>query len=109
VIVLALSPGRGNPLPWLFSWGWMRGMGKTSYAMYVFHPFIYVLVINRFYQADWSPVRGMFYTSLLVEFILAVGLTILVSWISWLAFEQPILKLKDRFAYVTRHNGKPVR
>jgi peptidoglycan/LPS O-acetylase OafA/YrhL len=103
VIMLALSPGGGNPAPRVFSLGWLRSMGKTSYAMYVFHPFIYGQVINRFYQASWSPVRGMFRTSLLVEFTLAVGLTILVSWISWIAFEQPLLKLKNRFCYQTGH------
>jgi peptidoglycan/LPS O-acetylase OafA/YrhL len=43
VIVLALSPGSWNLAPRIFSWHWLRGMGKTSYAMYVFHPFIYGL------------------------------------------------------------------
>lgn len=38
---------------------------------------------------------------MLLEFLLAIGLTILVSWISWVAFEQPLLKLKDRFCYET--------
>jgi peptidoglycan/LPS O-acetylase OafA/YrhL len=102
-IVLALSRGRWNPAPRVFSFGWLRGMGKTSYAMYVFHPFIYWLVISRFYQSSWSPVRGMFLPALLLEFILAVGLTILVSEISWLAFEQPLLKLKNRFCYQAGH------
>jgi len=41
----------------------------------------------------------MTWPSLLLEFLLAAGLAILVSWISWVAFEQPLLNLKDRYRY----------
>jgi peptidoglycan/LPS O-acetylase OafA/YrhL len=99
VLVLALSPGTFNPAPRFFDNPLLRSMGKTSYAMYVFHPFVYGQVVGRLYQAPWSPVRGMTWPSLLLEFLLAVGLTFLVSCLSWAAFEQPLLKLKDRFEY----------
>jgi hypothetical protein len=61
------------------------------------------LVIGRFYQSSWSPGIGMFYIALLIDFALAVGLTIIVSWISWIALEQPLLKLKNKFCYQTGH------
>jgi peptidoglycan/LPS O-acetylase OafA/YrhL len=98
-LVLALAPQAGNPMPAIASWGWLRGMGKTSYAMYVFHPFIYAMVLGRLYRSAWSPLRGMLWPSLILEFVLAASLTVLASRLSWAAFEQPLLKLKDRFRY----------
>jgi len=62
--------------------------------------------LNRVILAPWSPVRGMTWPALLLEFVLAVGSTILVSWVSWMAFEQPLLKLKDRFCYEARGTGR---
>lgn len=107
VLVLALAPGRWNALPRLFNLGWLREMGKTSYAMYVFHPFIYAGVMGRLYAAGWSPLRGAFWPALLTELILALGLTILVSQISWMFFEQPLIKLKTRFQYEDRNRLPP--
>jgi peptidoglycan/LPS O-acetylase OafA/YrhL len=98
-LVLALAPHAGNPMPAIASWACLRAMGKTSYAMYVFHPFIYPLVLGRLYRSVWSPLRGMLWPSLILEFVLVVGLTILTSRLSWAAFERPLLKVKDRFRY----------
>jgi peptidoglycan/LPS O-acetylase OafA/YrhL len=107
VLVLSLSPGRWNPLPWLFNFAWLRGLGKTSYAMYVFHPFIYAGVMGRLYAAGWSPVRSLFWPALLIELALALGLTILASRLSWMLFEQPLIKLKTRFQYEDRNRLTP--
>jgi peptidoglycan/LPS O-acetylase OafA/YrhL len=102
VLVLALATRNRNPLPWLFQLKWLRAMGKISYAMYVFHPFIYGVVIGRFYQATWSPVRGNLWPALGLELVLALSLTIIASWISWVAFEHPLIRLKERFQYEDR-------
>lgn len=107
VLILALSPGRWNPLPRLFNLAWLREMGKTSYAMYVFHPFIYAGVMGRLYGAGWSPLRGLLWPALLTELVLALGLTILASRISWVFFEQPLIKLKSRFQYEDRNRLPP--
>lgn len=102
VLVLSLSPARSNPFPGLFRFSWLRSMGKTSYAMYVFHPFIYAVVIGRFYKAQWSPVRGDFWPALSIELVLAITLTVLVSKASWVALEHPLIKMKERFQYEDR-------
>ena len=99
VLVLALSPGKFNPAPRVFDNPLLRSMGKTSYAMYVFHPFIFGQVLGRLYQSNWSPLQGRLWPSIIGEFMVAVGLTILVSRVSWIFFEQPILRLKNRFCY----------
>jgi peptidoglycan/LPS O-acetylase OafA/YrhL len=103
VLVLSLSKGRWNPAPAFFQLSWLRSMGKTSYAMYVFHPFIYGQILGRFYYSSWSPIRGMFWPAMGVEFIIAIGATILVSWGSWVFFEHPLVRLKDRFQYEVRN------
>lgn len=99
ILIVSLATVRWNPVRWLFQMGWLRHAGKISYAMYVFHPLIFGQVICRFFQSGWSPVQGRFGPALGVELVLAFGLTVLVSQISQVAFERPILKLKDYFQY----------
>jgi peptidoglycan/LPS O-acetylase OafA/YrhL len=106
VLVLSLSPGTLNPLPALFAMKWLRSVGKTSYSMYVLHPFIFVPLIGVLYSAQWSPVRGRMWTDIVVDFVLCIGLTVLVSKISWVAIENPFIQLKDRFKYGVR--GRPI-
>jgi peptidoglycan/LPS O-acetylase OafA/YrhL len=103
VLILSLSPRRWNPAPVVFKFAWLRRMGKTSYAMYVFHPFIYGHILGRLYQATWSPVRGMLWPAIGAELATVLSLTILASWISWVIFEHPLIKLKDRFQYEDRN------
>ncbi len=65
----------------------MRSVGKYSYAMYMFHPFI----------LDWMHARGISFSggALLVFTLLSyVG-----GFISWHLLEKPILELKRYFAY----------
>lgn len=102
VLVLALSPGKLNPLPAIFSMKWLREMGKTSYSMYVFHPFLYMVTIGVIYRASWSPIRGMRWLDLVLDLAIALGATVLVSKLSWVLIESPILRLKDRFQYESR-------
>lgn len=63
--------------------------------------------MGRLYAAGWSPLRGAFWPALLAELVLALGLTILVSQISWMFFEQPLIKLKTRFQYEDRNRLTP--
>jgi len=101
VLVWSLSPGAFNPLPGVFRGSWLRGLGRISYGMYVFHPFIFHKIMGRFYAATWSPVRGHLWASLTVEWFVCLGGTILVAWTSWVFFEHPFIRLKHRFEYET--------
>lgn len=106
VLVLALSPGKLNPLPAIGGMKWLRGMGKTSYSMYVLHPFLYTLTIGVIYHASWSPVRGMRWLDAVLDLAIALGATVLVSKLTWVLIESPILRLKDRFRYEKRVEGQ---
>lgn len=99
VLIVSLATERRNPVRWLLQMVWLRHLGKISYAMYVFHPLIFAYIMYRFFRSDWSPVQGRFWPALAVEFSLAFGLTVLLSQISQIAFERPILRLKDYFQY----------
>jgi len=102
VLILALSPGMFNPLPVLFQNSLLRGMGKISYAVYIFHPFIFHKIMGWLYAAAWSPFKGVLLTSLAIDLFLCIGATVLLAWMSWVFFEHPLMKLKDRFRYENR-------
>jgi peptidoglycan/LPS O-acetylase OafA/YrhL len=79
----------------LLSTPFMRSIGKYSYAMYIFHPFI----------LDWMYARGMTYS--LPWLLAGAALTYIAGWISWHALEKPILSLKRYFEYVPLKEGAP--
>ena len=75
--------------------------------MYVFHPFVFAPTLGVLYSAGWSPLRGKTWVDLVIDFVLCVGLTVLVSRISWMVLEHPLIKLKDRFQY--QEKGESLR
>jgi peptidoglycan/LPS O-acetylase OafA/YrhL len=99
VVILALGGGTWNPIPAICTMRWLRAMGKTSYSMYLFHPFVMLPLIGVLYRAWWSPLRGRAWLDLAIDFVLCFGLTYLVSLITWKFIEHPLIKLKDRFQY----------
>lgn len=64
----------------------LRYIGKISYGVYIFHPFIPDLFSFLKYPSDS-----------LLRFMIYFLLTILVSSFSWYFFESRILKLKEKF------------
>jgi peptidoglycan/LPS O-acetylase OafA/YrhL len=105
VLVLSLSEGTCNPLPKVFQAFGLRYVGKISYSMYVFHPFIYGHILGKLYYSSWSPCKGMVWPSMILELIISVTLVFIASSISWIAFEKPLVKLKDRFSYEDRQGA----
>ena len=86
--------------PRLLSTGWLRAFGKYSYCLYLTHlPVMrtveeFVLSREGFVAAFGSPWAGQ-----LAFYALATGPSFGVAWLSWRAFEAPILRLKSRFPY----------
>lgn len=73
------------------SWRFLVTLGKYSYAIYLFHKFVYLGVT----RLDWTglpePVRGW------AIFACAVGGSLLTAQISWVLLERPCLSLKRYF------------
>jgi len=99
-LVRAVNQPADSLWPRLLSVGWLRAFGKYSYCLYLTHLAVmratreYVFDPNRI---DWlaaSPWLGqsLFYIAVIVP-------SLAVAWVSWRAFEAPILALKARFPY----------
>lgn len=70
---------------------WLRYIGRISYGMYVYH-FPVLWLVQRF--SEDRTQAGLPYW---LYFSAALGITILVSTLSYYLLERPILNLKDRF------------
>jgi len=80
-----------HPLSRVLSTRFLVLFGKYSYAIYVFHKFVYLGVM----QLDWSvipeAIRGW------AIFVSAVGGSLLAAQLSWAWLERPCLSLKRYF------------
>lgn len=100
LIVAAIVEGPAAPvrLQRFLAAGWLRALGKYSYAMYLFHfpisQFLTALFGEQVRGADtlWRLPRLGAYV------VIVFGLTILAAMASWRLIEQPLLGLKDRIA-----------
>jgi peptidoglycan/LPS O-acetylase OafA/YrhL len=70
-------------------------LGEISYGIYMYH-MIAVYATSRFFQSvQWW--KGSLVLYLITFYGMAIGLTILLAYLSHRFFERPILKLKRRF------------
>ena len=81
----------------------LRFIGKISYGIYILHPFIMTGLL--FSMGGGRPgllsafrIDHIVWTAG-VEPLLTLGALILISWLVWLCYEQPFLKLKRYFEY----------
>lgn len=68
--------------------------GKISYGIYMFHMIVVYATSALFLKTSWwRGHEGLYFVA---YYVLAVGGTLLVAHLSFLYFERPFLKLKDR-------------
>ena len=74
--------------------------GLVSYAFYVFHQPLLFLVVRAWHldAQDFPAIAGSHVIGLVVVGVVAGGITAALSVASWRWFEQPVLRLKARFA-----------
>jgi len=74
----------------------LKFFGRISYGFYIFHWPIYLLLGPYLFPWVSKHINGI--SSQFVVSVLATGVAIVVSWISYHYYERYFLKLKDRFA-----------
>jgi peptidoglycan/LPS O-acetylase OafA/YrhL len=75
-------------------------IGTVSYGIYLLH--ILVAVIARRHESSVEPGGS-------VDFVVSVLVSLMAAWISWVVFEAPLLRLKDRLAPGQAGRGRPAR
>jgi peptidoglycan/LPS O-acetylase OafA/YrhL len=71
-------------------------LGEISYGIYMYHMIAIHATSYLFQKSAWWRESMALY--LVSYYVIAVALTILLSYLSYLLFESPILRLKQRFA-----------
>lgn len=74
-------------------------LGKISYGLYCLH-FIGILIATTLTKK--LGMNTQLWHVLILETGLALAISISISYISYRFFEMPFLKLKERFAYITK-------
>ena len=72
-------------------------LGKISYGIYMYHQILIVLTINLVLK--YFKNIGVIENIIIYSF--SIILTLLVSHLSYLYFETPLLKIKNRFSSFT--------
>jgi peptidoglycan/LPS O-acetylase OafA/YrhL len=91
----------------LFRCAPLCGLGRYSYGMYVYHPFVIAwlaraLASNRLGPLGFSPAAGLG-----LRFGAIFSLSFGAAWLSWHLYEKPLLGLKAYFAYEGDAGARP--
>ncbi|MCM4157111.1 acyltransferase [Gramella sp. AN32] len=76
-------------------------IGKISYGMYLFHPFIHGLMDSVYNRLPLDN-QNIFYPAFI--FLTSFGVLIIISSISWFLIESPINSLKNKFQILDSRN-----
>ena len=80
----------------VFAWGWLRALGKHSYALYLLHLFVGTLALSILTPALYP---GRFLLVVPIYWALAIGASYGVARLTWILLEEPMLRLKRYFPY----------
>ena len=74
-------------------------LGRRSYALYIFHCLLLVLLRRYFHWQPLGDAMGSVVLGYAVHLVVVTGVTIAVGHLSWHMIEKHFLALKRRFAY----------
>ena len=96
LLVYEAARGETRLINYIFTLPVFRFLGKISYALYVFHWPVYLLLFY-YWPLSWSSGISKFGNNILVA-ILATIISIIISWLSTRYFESHFLRLKHKYA-----------
>jgi len=77
-------------------------LGKISFGIYVYHPLIIYLVIFYFNPSAYGSGNILYG---IISLVVVAGVTIFIAHLSYKYFENPFLRLKDKFAIIKSEPG----
>lgn len=96
IAIINLASNKRNILN--LEYKWLNYLGKTTYGMYMYHNLVLVVVLKLFIIYDVLNVSSL--TGGIIYHTVSLGITIIVSALSYEYFEKPFLGIKERFAKV---------
>jgi peptidoglycan/LPS O-acetylase OafA/YrhL len=109
VLTLALTAGPASWTGRLFRLAPLRLLGRYSYGMYVYHPFLIALAAQRLADSRLGPLGLGPAAALWLRFSAIVVLSFAAAWLSWTLYEKPFLGLKKYFEYQPRNHTRQTR
>ena len=82
----------------VFCGRFLRMLGKYSYALYLWHGPAAQALHARYDPNHYDLIFGSRLPHALLFSLLALGLSLLLAWLSWNLVERHFLRLKDKFA-----------
>lgn len=77
----------------------MSRLGVITYGLYCLH---FIGILTAIQITNMLMINTALWQVLIIDTAIALGLTILISWLSYRFYEKPFLRFKDRFSYITR-------
>jgi len=100
MLVSAVNRPADSLWPRMLSAGWLRAFGKYSYCLYLTHaPVMRAVREYVFNPEEYGAMALAPWNAQLVFYLVAGAASFALAWLSWRAFESPILRLKTRFSY----------
>jgi peptidoglycan/LPS O-acetylase OafA/YrhL len=98
MLVLALTAPPSAVLSRALNLRGLESVGRYSYAIYLFHQIVGQIIGQVLQRLALPAVFGSFIPATLVMMLAAVSISFGLAWVSWHAFEGPIVALKRYFA-----------
>lgn len=106
ILTLAVAAAPNTALHSVCTHRFLAFFGRYSYALYLFHFQIAVLLAQRVSDAGGLPtVAGLEVPAKIVFTLIGISSSVVLAWLSWHLYEKQFLKLKALFPYGGRSVG----
>jgi peptidoglycan/LPS O-acetylase OafA/YrhL len=106
ILIYAVNAAQGSRGQRFFSHSILRIFGKYSYAVYLLHLPVMVLVAEKLFHPAQLKLGHSMFPGLVVFYTVTWSLSLLAALVSWSLMEKHFLKLKDLFPM--EGSAKPV-